>query len=357
MGSDGGARTWKWTTAIGAWLLCASWATTARAAAFDLTWSAPEGCPSRPEMIAATRARLGASDAEVEEAPDLFVRGTVVAEPGGFLVSFRVEDAAGVDVGERELRVQQRDCRAIEEPAALVLATMISVVRPPDGAAAPGSSPSPGGQPDTRGAPGSRAPVTASGSRPPPSRRPPRRPSSAPPAPSPSPRPALDALAVASIGALPGAGLGVGLRTSFAVRERLVLGLETAFEAGASVRAGRGEVGFQLLSASLLAGVRVLPDAALELVPVVALRAGVLRTAPSGFQVVKAEAHPMAFAGLGTLLRASLAPRLHAEVMPQAELVLVRDVFQATEGRTTYRLHQPSYVGARLTIGIGYEFP
>ncbi|MBX3216094.1 MAG: hypothetical protein KF850_28900 [Labilithrix sp.] len=356
MGSDGGARTWKWTTAIGAWLLCASWTTTAHAAPFDLTWSAPEGCPSRPEMIAATRARLGVSDAEVEEAPDLFVRGAVVAEPGGFLVSFRVEDAAGVDVGERELRVQQRDCRAIEEPAALVLATMISVVRPPDGA--PATPPASSAQLDTRDAPGSRAPVTAPGSRPPPpSRSPPRRPSSAPSAPPPSSRPALDALAVASIGALPGAGLGVGLRTSFAVRERLVLGLETAFEAGASVRAGRGEVGFQLLSASLLAGVRVLPDAALELVPVVALRAGVLRTAPSGFQVVKAEAHPMAFAGLGTLLRASLAPRLHAEVMPQAELVLVRDVFQATEGRTTYRLHQPSYVGARLTIGIGYEFP
>ena len=94
-----------------------------------------------------------------------------------------------------------------------------------------------------------------------------------------------------------------------------------------------------------------------EVVPLVAVRGGVLRTVPSGFQLVKRQAHPLALAGVGALLRAWLVPGLYAEALPQAEVVLVRDVFEATEGTTTYFLHQPSPIGGRLSVGVGYEFP
>lgn len=306
-------------------------------------------------MVDATRARLG--ERETAAAPDLFVHGTVSAERGVFVVSFVVKDAAGADVGERELRVQGRDCRAIEEPAALVLATMISVVRPSTETSPP---PSQDERPATRGEDGRQeehavpAPSPSSRTTESPPPRPPHVPREEPPLPT---RRALDAVAVASAGVLPSAGFGAGLRSSYFHRSRILLALEMSFEAGASVRAGRGEVAFQLSSAAVLAGFPVLRSAKLELIPVLAFRGGVLRTVPSGFQLVKAAAHPMALAGAGALLRASLAPHVHVELLPQAEVALVRDVFEATEGKRTFVLHQPSALGARLSVGIGYEFP
>ena len=59
-------------------------------------------------MVEATRARLGES--ETTASPELFVRGTVVAEREAFIVAFLVEDASGADVGERKVRVQGRIC-------------------------------------------------------------------------------------------------------------------------------------------------------------------------------------------------------------------------------------------------------
>ncbi len=345
-------------------LLCASWASTADAAPFDLTWTAPEGCPSRQEVVAATRDRLGES--ETTAPPELFVRGTVLADKGRFVVSFVVQDATGVDVGEREVHVQGQSCRAIEGPAALVLATMISVVRPrAETSPKPHAVPrEPGAAPEEQGdAAHPREPILPTHIGPPDRAPAALRPSPAPepkvaPAPpSPPSRRALGVAAVGSAGILPRAGAGVALRASYLHRSVLFIGIESSFETGASVHAGRGDVGFQLLSGSLLTGARVVRAAAFEIVPVLAARAGVLRTTPSGFQVVNAQAHPMALAGVGALLRASLGAHLHAEALPQAELALVRDVFQAGEGRTTYLLHQPSIVAARLTVGIGYEFP
>ena len=338
---------------MGATLLCLSWASIADAAPFELAWTAPEGCPSREEVVAATRERLGES--ETTAPPELFVRGRVVVERGGFLVSFLVKDSTGSDVGEREVHVQGESCRAIEEPAALVLATVISVVRPRSEAPLdPGLAPrEPAPPPDTHEDAHPQAPA-GSPSLAPPDRAPSVVRPSAPPPPS---RRALGVAALGSVGTLPRAGVGAALRASYFHRSFLLVGVETSFEAGASVHAGRGDVGFQLLSASLFAGARALRTSQLELVPLLAVRGGVLRTTPSGFQLVKAETHPMALVGVGVLLRALLAPHLYAEALPQAEVALVRDVFQAGEGKTIYLLHQPSAVAARLAIGIGYEFP
>jgi len=334
----------------GAWFMCVSWAASAHAEPFDLAWTAPEGCPSREEMVAATRARLG--ERETTAPPELFVRGDVTTQKDGFAITFLVKDAAGAEVGEREMHVQGRSCRALEEPAALVLATMISVVRPrAETPAAPlPPAPAPASEPGAQDVP--PAPVTPT---PAPASRAPKP--GAPPARTPPSRRALGAAGVASVGLLPRAGFGGALRTSYLVRSQLLIGLETSFEVGASVNAGRGEVGFQLLSASILAGVPILQTAKVEIFPVVTVRGGVLRTMPRGFQLVKAEVHPMALAGAGALLRAPLAPQLYAEALPQAEVALIRDVFHASEARTTYFLHQPSLLGARLTVGFGYEFP
>jgi hypothetical protein len=387
---DSGAphRTWRPTIAAGVWLLCTSWAAAARAAPFELTWSAPAGCPSREQMIEATRARLGES--ETTAPPELFVRGTVTPEREAFVVSFLVKDTSGADVGERKVRVQGRACKAIEEPAALVLATMISVVRPHTESSI--GQPTPSAPPDgpevraldVQGAPpptsavpagGARAPAAASSSSVASSSRSRANPSL-------PPHITLGAAGVGSIGIVPKAGFGLALRTTYAPTARLLFGLETTFEAGASVRTGRGEVGFEVLTASISAGIQLLrwgtaepgtqtgaqtatqpgwtavqTRPALELVPQLAFRGGVLRTVPSGFQLVKRQAHPLALAGIGALLRAWVAPHFYAEALPQAEIVLVRDVFEATEGRTTYFLHQPSAVGGRLELGLGYEFP
>ena len=348
---------------MGAWLVGLSWTTVARAAPFELTWSAPESCPSRDEMVVATRARLGESDERERptSAPELFVRGAVSPEKGGYVVSFVVADAAGAEVGEREVHVQGRSCRAIEEPAALVLATMISVVR----SSTPGESATPP-PPETHEGRESVSPSPplatppASQSVAAPSRAEPGSTAASPPRSSSPPVPSRRALALAGVGSagvLPTAGLGAALRTSYMARSRFLLGFESGFEVGAWVRAGRGEVGFQLVSASLLAGYRVLRAGNVELIPLAAVRGGVLRTLPSGFQLVKAEARPMALVGLGALVRVELLPNVYAEALPQAEVVLIRDVFQASEARTTYFLHQPSLVGARLTLGLGYEFP
>ncbi|MDF2697713.1 MAG: hypothetical protein K0S65_6096, partial [Labilithrix sp.] len=269
--------------------------------------------------------------------------------------SFLVKDTSGADVGERKVRVRGRVCRAIEEPAALVLATMISVVRPraettvalpPALPPADGPPPGPGSQVPTSAVPmGDARPPASSAAK-------------AAGLGEPShPRITLGAAGVASVGVVPQAGLGVALRTTYAPHARLLFGLETSFERGAHIRTGRGEVGFEVLSASISAGLQVLRPGQFEIVPLVAVRGGVLRTVPSGFQLVKRQAHPLALAGVGALLRAWLAPHFYAEALPQAEVVLIRDVFEATEGRTIYFLHQPSAVGARLSVGVGYEFP
>ena len=312
-------------------------------------------------MVAATLARLGES--ETSAPPELFVRGDVVAEKGGFVVTFIVKDVGGAEVGEREMRVQGRTCEAVTEPAALVLATMISVVRPrAETPVEPLRAPPDGGARtqvdtgETRAADALPSPSTARSI---PIASTPRSDSQGAPvgrAAAPS-RHTLGAAGVASVGVLPTGGFGAALRTSHLARSSFLLGLETSVEVGAWVRAGRGEVGFQLLSASVLAGFQVLRTAKVDLTPVVTFRGGVLRTSPSGFQLVKAEARPMALAGIGALVRVSLAPRLYGEALPQAELPLIRDVFQASEARTTYFLHQPSAVGARVSVGVGYEFP
>ena len=107
---------------------CMVHARLARAAPFELEWSAPAGCPSRERIVAALNETLG--EPETNAPPELLVRGTASMEGGTIVVHLEVRDVAGKDLGERRLRHAERDCLAIEEPTAIVLAMMISVARP-----------------------------------------------------------------------------------------------------------------------------------------------------------------------------------------------------------------------------------
>jgi len=339
--------------ASAAGLLLASRSARAAPADFELTWSAPAGCPSRKAIVDATRARLGESRSGGPA--ELFVQGTVTAERGGFLITLALKDKLGHSIGEREVRVDGAQRRAVEEPAAL-LPALPSAPRRADAPRPPQEAPPSPEAPDER----SRVePVDAP--RPPPSEP------TAPPAttgPVPSERPtrtssppsrvAIGVAGVASLGLLPDAGLGGALRATYA-RGPLLVGLEASFESGGSVRAGTGEVGFQFVGASALFGLQVLRMPRVELSLTTALRAGVIRTSSTGFAVVRSETSAALLAGPGVLIRAKLAPHLFAEALPEIDGILIRDQFRIRDGEKL-DIHRPAPFGGRLSLGLGYEF-
>lgn len=314
----------------------ASWSVAAIGAPFELAWSAPDGCPSGERIVDATRARLG--EAPSDTPPELFVQGTVTAEEtGGFVVRLAMTDAAGVAVGEREVRVEQDRCSEIEAPTSLVLAMMIAIARPRSEAheQAPGAPP------------------------PPPSAKPVPQPApvAAPVAPPRSPRRVmLGAGAVGSTGILPSAGLGLAIRAAYSPGAGVSFGLETAFEAAHAAHVAGGEVGFQLFSAAARLGLSVLRTDVIELLPTIGARGALLRTSPTGFSAVRHDVRPTMLAGPGVLVRVRLAPHLFAEALPELEAVLVRDRFRIREGEKLYHIHRASLFEGRLSVGIGYEF-
>ncbi|MDF2696200.1 MAG: hypothetical protein K0S65_4583 [Labilithrix sp.] len=311
----------------------------AGAAPFDLAWTAPEGCPTRERIVDATRANLGEPPSTAP--PELFVRGAVAGGAEGFVISLSLEDAVGASLGERDVRVAGQRCEAIEEPTALVLAMMIAVARPssapppPDDAAASERSP---------------APV--------PSTKPPTR--QRPPPPSPSPerlaRVTLAGGAVASLGLLPVVGLGAALRGTYSPVPRVLVGLETTFERGGSIRAGGGEVGFQLLGASAFGGYELINAQPLELMLTVGLRAALVRVFSTGFEMPVDEARAVALAGPGLLVRGRITPNLFVEGLSQVEGVLIRDEFELRSGDVRYPIHRPFFVEARFSLGLGWQF-
>jgi hypothetical protein len=310
---------------------------------FELAWSAPGGCPSREAIVEATRARLGARPNEPR--PTLFVQGTVTTVHDGFSVVLAMKDSSGRPVGEREVHVNGRRCSAVAEPTALVLA-MIIAARPPDdnndGTPAPVPNEPPTSEPEpTR--PESRNSAASI----------PRERS---PAKEPTRRLVLGAAGLASRGALPIGGIGVALRATYSPVPIFLVGLEASFEVGGSVRTGPGEVGFQLVGGSGLAGFQVLNAGRFELSLTLGARVGVIRTSPVGFGVIEADAHTIVLVGPGALFRARLTPALFLEALPQAEAVVVRDRFQIRDAETLYPIHRPSFVTGRFSLGIGYEF-
>lgn len=339
-------------------LVVAGWQAPATGAPFELDWSAPVGCPSREEIVAATHASLG--EPITEAPPEFFVRGAVRATDDGFLVTLVLEDETGRSVGERVVRVDRRACSEIVTPASVVLAMMIDVARPrvaqrdepPELAEPPPAPehapPAPEHAPPTPEPPppASRAPLVvpartamrASPERPPPHRL------------------SFGATGVASIGSVPGVGLGIGLRALYFPKSLFLLGLEASFEGGSSVRVAGGEVGFQLFSGAARAGLPVARTERFELIPTVGARAGLIRTVPVEFAAVPNDTGMMTAVGPGVLVRAELSRSFFFEGLFDAELILLRDRFQILEGDKLHRIHEPSAFGARLALGFAYEF-
>jgi len=347
------ARTWMVSSALV--LLASTRSARAAGSDFELAWSAPEGCPSRQEIVDAARARLSESRRPAVP-PDFFVQGTVTAERGGFLITLTLKDELGRAGGEREVRVEGTQCKAVKEPAALLLALIIAT-RP---RAESGERTEPPPSSDASAAPshvesGDDAPS------PPPTTHPPATVRAEPSAPAarssgvPPSRVSIAAAGVASLGLLPDAGLGGAIRATYARGSLLFVGLEASFEAGGSVRAGTGEVGFQFFGASALVGLPVLRTSHVEIVLAAQLRAGAIRTEPTGFAILRREVTTAALAGPGVLIRTKLAPNVFAEALPGIDAILIRDHFRIRDG-DKLDVHRPAPIGARLSLGLAYEF-
>lgn len=310
-------------------------------------WSAPEGCPSAERIVEATRARLG--EPVTDAPPELFVHGSIVARKNTFVVTLVVLDPKGARVGDRVVRVESASCEEVLTPSSVVLAMMIAVVRPRVDSGEPASGvegapvaietppvdrsdadtrrlssrfhPMPGS--DTGGSPVGRATFGTSG--------------------------------VASVGPLPQAGLGLGIHAFYEPAAHLLLGLDARFEAGGTVSAGGGDVGFRLASAAARVGLSAVRTARLELVPMVEARAGVIVTSPVGYAAVQNETRLTTAVGMGALARVRLVSSLFLEGLFDAERLLLRDRFQIREGDKLLRIHEPSPFAGRFSLGIAYD--
>lgn len=320
-----------------------TWPTAASGAAFELTWSAPEECPSREEIVDATYAHLGESRSEGP--PELLVQGTVSAADDGFVVTLVLEDTARRrSMGERIVRVDQHECREILTPASVVLAMMIAVARPRVA------------QPDERGEPAEGPPPgQASPARAP---RPPaaRRTEVTPPEPPPPHRLSVGAAGMASTGFLPRLGLGAGIHASYWPRSPLLFRLDASFEDGGSTHAAGGNVGFQLVSAAVRAGLSAARTKDFELIPTVGGRAGVIHHSAVGFAAAQDESRVVGSVGPGVLARAKLGPSVVLEGLLDTELILRRDRFHVLQGDTRHFIHEPSPVAVRFALGLAYDF-
>lgn len=328
------------------------WPSVAASAPFELSWSAPAGCPSREAIVSATRARLHDGDSELP--PELFVEGTVHEEKGGFVVSLVMHDASAHPAGARRLRMEEHDCKAIEKSTALVLAMMIAVAR--ESAQVDHGTATPVAEPAIVESPLSAAPAPVVDARPSEARgRPP------PVVESTAPRLVLGAAGVVSAGVLPNVGVGMGIRGTLAWR-RLSLGLEASFEDGGTVRAtgggagAGGDVGFMLYAATARVGFAVFETPRFSIAPTLGAAATLLRSSASGFTGAHDEGLPTVLLGAGMLARLRLGGALVLELLPEAEGVLVRDRFSLRGGGKLFLVHRPSAMAARMSLGVGYEF-
>ena len=327
-------------------LAAVSWPATARAAPFDLAWSAPDGCPSREEIVEATRARLGESPAEV--APEFFVRGAVSKEDGRFVITLAMKDASGRPAGERRVRVDAESCAEVERPTSLVLAMMIAVAHSaPPAVSSETSPPAETSPPSEAALPPARAPSAE------PSAPLPAAPPTAPP--GHSHRLRAGAAGAVSHGVLPDVGLGFAIHMTYALRS-LSLGLEGRFEDGGRVTVGRAAVGFHLLGIGARLGVTALRAGRLELIPFVTASVARISSSATGVRASYELARTTGLVGPGVLSRFALTRSLSVELSAEGHCVLLRDRFAVRSGDELIPLHRPSAFAPRISLGIGYEF-
>jgi hypothetical protein len=303
----------------------------ASAAPFELEWSAPEGCPSREQIVEASLARLGENKSS--DPPELFVRGNVDIEDGAYVAHFQVKDAAGADLGERRVRFDEPRCEDITDSAALVLAMMIAVARPhtlaPETEAPRASTP--------RRARARPAPVVAS-----------RSFAHVPMT--------VGASAVVSMGLLPNVGFGGALRWTATFSPPILLGLEGSFEASPVAHVAGGETTFRYLDAGALVGFRVVRWPGLEIVALFEARGGMAIASTAGFRSAYDATRFVGIVAAGVLGRVPLGPTLRLEVLPDLRVPIVVPDFVVRERGELVRVHRPAPVEGRLSLGIAWEF-
>jgi hypothetical protein len=310
-----------------------TYASVARAAPFDLEWSAPEGCPTREQMLAATRARLG-EDTSGERA-ELFVHGKVTLEGRAITVDLQVNDADGVDRGERHVRFDDRTCAEIEAPTALVLAMMLGVARPHEAA-------SPEARVDA--VPAAPTPIATVPKQPPVT------------APAPHTPMTLGLSAAASYGSLPNIAFGGALRWTAGVLPGFLVGVDAGFATTWSIRAGAGEATFRSFDAGAFIGVRAARLQRLELLPLLEARGGILTGDATGLSSTFDATSFVGAVGAGVLGRIAVGHALYVDVLPGLRVPFTRDEFLVRERGQLIHVFRPAPVEARLSIGIAWEF-
>lgn len=114
-----------------------------------LTWEAPATCADREQVSTAVAALVGHAVFTASGAYDYVVHGVVEREEGPeWVAHVRLETAAGIVVGERELRRRAASCRSLEIPVTVALGLMLDLAAhaqesSPPGPAWPASPASP----------------------------------------------------------------------------------------------------------------------------------------------------------------------------------------------------------------------
>jgi hypothetical protein len=137
----------------------------------------------------------------------------------------------------------------------------------------------------------------------------------------------------------------------------VIVGLEAWFEASRSVHAAGADVGFQLFGVAARVGVSALHAGRFELIPMLSARGGWVRNLPESLADVRNGIRWTMLTGPGVLVRAKLGAHWFAEALPELEVVVIRDRLQIETEDKLYRFPRPSLFEARLSLGIGYEFP
>ncbi|MBX3130614.1 MAG: hypothetical protein KF718_28100 [Polyangiaceae bacterium] len=318
-------------------LLAGAWLTAGPARAgepIELEWSAPDGCPTRQDVLSRAAALLGQTESEQR----ILARGRIRAAEGEF--ELELETVTSDGTGRRRLRAGQ--CEELAQPAALLLALAVNPAVTAPEPAPPEPTPEPAALDSTPPAAAPAAPVA-----------PPR-----------GPRPAEGAresrwaarlgLGVAGdVGALPTPAPGIAGSVGAALggttlEARLTVLLEQRTEVGG----GRG--GAFTLTTGGLSACHDVAAAPVLLAPCLGVEVG--RLSGAGFGVTEP--------GSGSALWvAGLAGLRGVEALTDGLGVWVGAELVVPVGRPEFVLenvgvvHRPARAGGRAAIGAEVRFP
>jgi len=296
----------------------------------EITWLAPEGCPTQGALHAQIDELLGGV-ADERAGEDLTVRAKV--EHGAlWLVTIETRKAAS----EGHRTIQASNCQGLANATALIVALMID----PDAVAA-------------------RADKTTASAPSPPPPSPPSVVEVAPPAPS-APRRTFGLMGIAlaaNLGVLPAVDVGpavvLGLRRGGWKGElRFAYGLRTTHSEPVAV--ANGAYGQFRFHAATLAGCYTTAHSIVELGPCVAGEAGLVQGEGIGADRPARESAPWLALGAGGLLAVEAASWLRFLVHVDVMVPLWRPEFVLRIMDVTIFRSQP--VGGRLTMGVEAQF-